>query len=178
MSKNKPVIFQIIGHGSSGKTTAVSKVIRRLHENGRKVATIKNHAHPTPLKAMDEGKDTYEHRKAGAVGSLVVSPLELQWHVKHDLELKLDDLIEFYDRLHLDVILIEGFKREKYPKLLLIRHEEDHRLIHDCSAVEAVIYWDEKDYDKLKEMTNGNVPLFHLSEEEKYIQWFVDRCTQ
>lgn len=176
MKKNKPIIFQIIGHGSSGKTTVVSKCIRKLHENNRKVATIKNHAHPTPLKAMDEGKDTYEHRKAGAVGSLVVSPLELQWHVKHDLQLKIDDLIKLYEPLQLDVILIEGFKREKYPKLLLVRREEDYPLIHDCTNVEAIIYWEENDYDKLKEMTD--VPLFHLSEEEKYVQWFVERCEQ
>lgn len=176
MSENKTFIFQIIGHGSSGKTTLVSKCIQKLHEKNLKVATIKNHAHPTPLKAMDEGKDTYEHRKAGAVGSLVVSPIELQWHVKHDLQLKLDDLIYFYNRFQLDIILVEGFKREHYPKLLIVRREEDYSLINDCTNVEAVIYWEKDDHDRLKEMTD--VPLFHLSEEDKYVEWFVKRCEQ
>src|SRR5690554_1304587 len=117
MNSNKTVIFQFIGHGNSGKTTVVSKCINRLHENNQKVATIKHHAHTSPLKAMDEGKDTYEHRKAGAVGSLVVSSRELQWHLEHGTELTLDDMLRLYERFQLDVIIIEGFKRENHPKL-------------------------------------------------------------
>ena len=173
MSK-QPFIFQVIGHGDSGKTTLVSKAISKLKENKLRVATIKHHAHPSPLKAMDEGKDTYLHRQAGAVGSLVASSVELQMHIEHDIEITLEGLLEIYEKFPLDVILIEGFKRKDHPKLLIVRTEEDHQLIHESSNVEAVICWKEEDLEKLKDTVS--VPFFLISEEEKYLQWIVEKC--
>lgn len=171
---NQPYIFQVIGHGDSGKTTLVSKAISKLKENNLRVATIKHHSHTSPLKAMDEGKDTYLHRQAGAVGSLVASSIEVQMHIEHNLDLTLEDLLEIYEKFPLDVILIEGFKRKDHPKLLIVRTEEDHQLIHESTNVEAVICWTEEDYNKLKDTVS--VPFFLISEENKYLQWIVEKC--
>ena len=39
-----------------------------------------------------------------------------------------------------DVILIEGYKFEKFPKAVLIRHSEDVQLLEELEEIELVLY--------------------------------------
>ncbi|MBU9711491.1 molybdopterin-guanine dinucleotide biosynthesis protein B [Evansella tamaricis] len=173
--KQKPIIFQIVGYSNSGKTTLISKWIKEISASNLKVAMIKHHGHQSSLSEMDEGKDTNIHRDAGAAGSLVASNDQVQMHMRTDEPLSLEKLLFMYQLFHLDVILIEGFKKEKYPKLLLYRGAEDRDLLFTCTNVEAIICWKEADKEALN---NNPVPVFHLREEIEYIRWLMDRINR
>jgi molybdopterin-guanine dinucleotide biosynthesis adapter protein len=114
-----PRILGITGWSGSGKTTLLTRLIPQLVARGLRVATLK-HAHHE-FDVDTPGKDSYEHRKAGA--SEVIISSARRWVQMHELgstpEPTLADLLR---RLApCDLILVEGFKRERHPKLEVYR---------------------------------------------------------
>ncbi|WP_421881260.1 molybdopterin-guanine dinucleotide biosynthesis protein B [Pacificispira sp.] len=112
-------ILGIAGYSGSGKTTLVTKLIPALIERGLTVSTIK-HAHHA-FDVDTPGKDSYEHRKAGATEVLVSSAQ--RWALMHEhrgaAEPGLDELL---DRLApVDLVLVEGWKFGDHPKLEVFR---------------------------------------------------------
>lgn len=108
-------IFGLTGWSGSGKTTLIVKLIPALVRRGLTVSTMK-HAH----KGFDidhPGKDSHNHRLSGATEVLVSSPL--RWALMHELrdeaEPTLDELLP--RMAPVDLLLIEGFKRQPHPKL-------------------------------------------------------------
>ena len=68
------------------------------------------------------GKDSYEIRKSGAENMLISS--NNRWALMHENnynnELKLKDLLNILNNVDSDIILVEGFKAEKFPKIEFI----------------------------------------------------------
>ncbi len=121
-------IIGLAGWSGSGKTTLLTKVIPRLVARGIGVSTIK-HAHQG--FDMDKpGKDSYAHRLAGATEVLVGSAS--RWALLHELrgaaEPNLGDLLGKLSAV--DLVLVEGFKREKLPKLEVHRTAIGKPLLH------------------------------------------------
>ncbi|MCD8511015.1 MAG: molybdopterin-guanine dinucleotide biosynthesis protein B [Bacillus sp. (in: Bacteria)] len=166
---NSPAVFQVVGYSNSGKTTLVKKWLEYLSLKGWKAATIKHHGHGRKLTSIDEGKDSSIHRNAGALGSLVTSDQELQWSIQLDNPITLEKLVNFYGIMDLDLIIVEGFKREAFPKLLLIRGEEDFPLVNTCSSIRLIICWRKEDKETL--MKEQDVPVFHIDQEKDYLLW-------
>lgn len=112
----KPVIFAISGYKNSGKTTLTVKLVKRLSDQGYRVATIKHDGHD--FEPDVPGTDSYRHRKAGAYGCAVFSPN--RWMVIQEQpaeeEQKIDEhvLIQLFPEA--DIILLEGFKHSSWPK--------------------------------------------------------------
>lgn len=90
-----------------------------LAKRGLRVATIK-HAHHA-FDVDQPGKDSYEHRKAGA--SEVIVSSARRWVVMHELgdagEATLADLLRKVSAC--DLVLVEGFKRGALPKIEVFR---------------------------------------------------------
>jgi molybdopterin-guanine dinucleotide biosynthesis protein B len=105
----------------TGKTTLLVQLLPRLRARGLRVGMLK-HAHHS-FEVDQPGKDSYELRKAGASPMLVVS--SRRWAMMTDLYEERDPVLqEMLDRLDqsgLDVILVEGFKHEAFPKIELHR---------------------------------------------------------
>ena len=105
----------------TGKTTLLVRLLPKLRGRGLRVGMIK-HAHHS-FEVDQPGKDSYELRKAGASPMLVAS--SRRWALMADLEQERDPVLqEMLDRLdqsQLDVILVEGFKHEAFPKIELHR---------------------------------------------------------
>jgi molybdopterin-guanine dinucleotide biosynthesis adapter protein len=113
-----PPLITIVGHSNSGKTTLVETLIPELKRRGYRVGTIK-HAHHG--FSMDQkGKDTYRHRTAGADTVLAASPGQIAL-VKSMPEVSLDNLLPYFQDM--DIILVEGFKQEKKPKIEVFRSQ-------------------------------------------------------
>ncbi|PFM34944.1 molybdopterin-guanine dinucleotide biosynthesis protein B [Bacillus cereus] len=162
---NAPSILQIIGYQNSGKTTLVEKIVHALAESEMKVATIKHHGHGGFPEVAQ--KDSERHRKAGAVvssvegaGLLSLSSLRDEW--------SLQEIIRLYEFFEVDTILIEGYKAEKYPKVVLLRSAEDIELLHKVENVVAIITWDNV-LSNLRE----DYKVFHITEEKLYVDWFL-----
>ena len=121
-------IFGIAGWSGSGKTTLIEKLIPRFVARGLKVSLIK-HAHHT-FEVDQPGKDSYRHRHAGCAEVLVSS--SRRWALVHELRAAPEPgFAELVERLSpCDLVLIEGFKRERVPKLEVYRAVTGEPLLH------------------------------------------------
>lgn len=107
--------FGIAGWSGSGKTALIVKLLPELVQRGIRVSTVK-HAHHG-FDTDVPGKDSYEHRRAGATEVLVSSAN--RWALVHEHrgapETALEDLIGRMTPV--DLVLIEGFKAGAHDKL-------------------------------------------------------------
>jgi molybdopterin-guanine dinucleotide biosynthesis adapter protein len=112
-------IIGITGWSGAGKTTLILKLIPLLTAKGLKVSTLK-HAHHM-FDVDTPGKDSFEHRAAGATEVLVAS--ENRFALMHELrdapEPPLEVLLAKLSPV--DLVLIEGFKRAPHPKIEVFR---------------------------------------------------------
>jgi molybdopterin-guanine dinucleotide biosynthesis protein B len=121
-------IMGLAGWSGAGKTTLLSKLIPRLVARGLTVSTIKHAHHAFDLD--QPGKDSHTHRMAGASEVLVGSAG--RWALVHELrgapELTLPELLAKLSPV--DLVIIEGYKREPHPKLEVHRTANGKPLIH------------------------------------------------
>jgi molybdopterin-guanine dinucleotide biosynthesis protein B len=112
-------VIGIAGWSGAGKTTLLTRVIPRLTARGLRVSTIK-HAHHA-FDIDQPGKDSHTHRAAGATEVLVSSAnrFALMRELRDEPEWKLRALLEKLSPV--DLVLVEGFKRETHPKLEVFR---------------------------------------------------------
>ncbi|MCE0802532.1 molybdopterin-guanine dinucleotide biosynthesis protein MobB [Buttiauxella sp. S04-F03] len=105
----------------TGKTTLLKRVIPLLNERGIRPGLIKHTHHD--MDVDKPGKDSYELRKAGAAQTIVASQKRwaLMTETPDENELDLYYLASRMDESSLDLILVEGFKYESVPKILLYR---------------------------------------------------------
>jgi molybdopterin-guanine dinucleotide biosynthesis protein B len=127
-------ILSIVGKSDSGKTTLLEKVVRELTDRGHKIGTVKHDAHSFEID--HEGKDSWRHKRAGASLTVISSPAKVALiaDVDHDQSLE-----EVRDKFiwGVDLIISEGYKREKYPKIEVFRSELHRNLL--CESDENLI---------------------------------------
>ena len=112
-------VIGIAGWSGAGKTTLLTRVIPLLAARGWRVSTIK-HAHHQ-FDVDQPGKDSHTHREAGATEVLVSSAnrFALMHELRGEPELSLGALLE--KLAPVELVLVEGFKRESHPKLEVYR---------------------------------------------------------
>lgn len=128
MSGSEARVLGIAGWSGSGKTTLITKLIPLLAQRGIRVATLK-HAHHA-FDVDQPGKDSYEHRKAGACEVIVSSARRwVQMHeVGNGVEATLPQLLRRLSPC--DLVLVEGFKTERHPKMEVFRAAVGKTLLH------------------------------------------------
>jgi len=106
----------------TGKTTLLLKLLPLLKARGLRIAVIK-HAHHS-FEMDQPGKDSYRLRAAGADEMLVASRCRMAWVREcegHRDEPSLAEALAVLDPARVDLVLVEGFKHEPYPKIELHR---------------------------------------------------------
>ncbi len=140
-------IIGLAGWSGAGKTTLVTRLIPLLAGRNISVSTVK-HAHHA-FDVDQPGKDSYEHRQAGATEVLVSS--DLRFALMHELrgapEPRLADLLA--KLAPVDLVLVEGFKREHLPKIE----------IHRAANGKPFLYPDDPDIVALACDTQATAPL-------------------
>ena len=108
-------IIGLAGWSGSGKTTLLAKLIPRLTARGLAVSTVKHAHHAFDLD--QPGKDSHSHRMAGATEVLVGSAA--RWALVHELRGAAEPTLrELLAKLApVDLVIVEGYKREPHPKL-------------------------------------------------------------
>ncbi|MCQ2510467.1 MAG: molybdopterin-guanine dinucleotide biosynthesis protein B [Lachnospiraceae bacterium] len=124
----EPVKIAISGVKNSGKTTLIEKLLPELSKKGIKTAVIKHDGHE--FEADIPGTDSDRAHKAGAFGTAVFSDtkyLLVKDEDEKDQEKKADMLaLQFPEA---DLILLEGFKNSRYPKLEVVRKENSESCV-------------------------------------------------
>jgi molybdopterin-guanine dinucleotide biosynthesis protein MobB len=150
-------LFGLAGWSGSGKTTLTAKLLPELIARGITVSTMK-HAHHN-FDIDQPGKDSYVHRMAGAREVLVASAN--RWALMHehrgDFEPTAADLIAHMSPV--DLLLIEGFKREAIDKLEVHRSANGKPLIYPGDSHIVAVATDVRLPDcKLPQLPIDDVP--------------------
>jgi molybdopterin-guanine dinucleotide biosynthesis protein MobB len=121
-------IIGLAGWSGSGKTTLITKLIPRLIARGISVSTLKHAHHGFDLD--QPGKDSFFHRTAGATEVIISSAK--RWAILHELREQPEwDLAALVGKMSpVDLVLVEGFKRDAFPKLEIHRIANGKPLIH------------------------------------------------
>jgi molybdopterin-guanine dinucleotide biosynthesis adapter protein len=121
-------VIGLAGWSGAGKTTLLRRLIPALIAHGSQVSTLK-HAHHS-FDVDQPGKDSWEHRQAGAREVLVSS--SARWALMHELggqgEPALPALLAHLSPV--DLVLVEGFKRDRHPKIEVHRRDNAKPLLY------------------------------------------------
>ncbi len=158
-----PPIISIVGRSESGKTTLIEKLIPELKRKGYRIGTIKHTHHPVEMDQA--GKDSARHRRAGANTVMLASPGSIAMF-KNETPDTLEELVRYFDDV--DLLITEGFKRERHPKIEVVR------------AAVAVELMCREDPNLIAVATDAHlsglaIPLFRLSDPGVIADFIVQR---
>ena len=114
-------LYGIVGWKNAGKTGLMERLVTEISGRGISVSTVK-HAHLS-FDVDLPGKDSHRHRVAGAREVLLAS--RNRFALLHELREETEPtLAELLERLSpVDLVLVEGYKRDAHPKV------EAHRAV-------------------------------------------------
>lgn len=120
-------IFGVAGWKNAGKTGLMERLVTEITSRGYSVSTVK-HAHHS-FDVDHEGKDSHRHRVAGAREVLLAS--RNRFALMHELRTEDEPNLEaLLNRLSpVDLVLVEGYKRDAHPKIEAHRAETGNPLI-------------------------------------------------
>ncbi|GLR08925.1 molybdopterin-guanine dinucleotide biosynthesis protein B [Mixta theicola] len=164
-------ILAIAAWSGTGKTTLLKQLIPLLKEQGVRPGLIKHTHHDMDVDIP--GKDSYELRKAGADQVLVASQQRwaLMTETPDNEAIDFNFLISRMDARSLDLILVEGFKDEPIPRIVLCRDrsEEEIKILLDEHVIAVA---SDRSFDV-------SVPLLNLNDPPQIanfiVQWLKDR---
>ncbi|MBO6885499.1 MAG: molybdopterin-guanine dinucleotide biosynthesis protein B [Marivita sp.] len=120
-------IYGVTGWKNAGKTGLMERLVTEITGRGITVSTVK-HAHHT-FDVDHPGKDSHRHRVAGATEVLLASRnrFALMHELRDEAEPTLEELLS--KLMPVDLVLVEGYKRDRHPKVEAFRAETGNNLI-------------------------------------------------
>lgn len=160
-------IIGLAGWSGSGKTTLVVRLIPELARRGLAVSTVK-HAHHN-FDIDKPGKDSFEHRRAGATEVLVSSAN--RWALMHEHRGAPEPTVaELLARLSpVDLVIVEGFKREAHDKIEVHRPSLGQPLMQPGDRAIRAVASDEP-------LAGLPVPVLPLDDTAAIADFIVDWC--
>jgi len=160
-------ILGLGGWSGSGKTTLLAKLIPELVRRGITVSTMKHAHHGFDLD--QPGKDSHVHRTAGATEVLISS--EKRWALMHELrdapEPNAAELIRHMSPV--DLLLIEGFKREPHDKLEIYRAENGKSMLSTDDPTYVAILSDGP-------VSGTKLPVLDLNDIPAIADFIIQHC--
>jgi molybdopterin-guanine dinucleotide biosynthesis protein B len=152
-----PPLFGVVGWKNSGKTMLMVGLIGELARRGYAVSVIK-HAHAS-FEIDHQGRDSFKMREAGACQVALSSPR--RFAVMRELggapEMSFAEIVAYAGPC--DLVLVEGFKREAFPKIEIRREGAASREpLHGAFPQIVAIASDRP------ETETESVPAFHLDD--------------
>ncbi len=154
-------IFGIVGWSGSGKTDLICRIIQSLKRKKICVASIKHSHHNFEIDK--KGKDSFNHLNSGSNEVIIYN--EKKFAMISSLKKKkitLKDILEKFSSEN-QIILIEGLKKSKIPKIEVIRStiKKPYIFIKD-NSVKGIVCDDE-----CKQLPKNNLPRFNFIETKK-----------
>ena len=131
------MILQFVGFQNSGKTTAMEWTIQELTAKGFSVIAVKHHGHggfPDPFV-----KDSTKYREAGAAASIVEGDGLLHLEITNPTRWNIGKIHKLISCLDYDLLLIEGYKHEHFPKVVFTRSEDDRDKLKFLDNIHSII---------------------------------------
>jgi len=160
-------IFGLAGWSGSGKTTLLTRLLPALIGRGLSVSTVKHAHHDFDID--QPGKDSWRHRKEGATEVMVAS--SQRWALMHEHrgapEPKLDILLR--QMTPVDLVLVEGFKADDFPKLEVYRALVGKPLMFPDQKSIVALASDQR-------VAGCPLPQLDIDDIEGIARFILDRC--
>lgn len=153
-------VIGIAAFSGTGKTTLLTRLIPLLKSKGLRIGLIKHSHHNFDID--HPGKDSYKLRQAGANPVLLSSQHRRAIITEHETpaEPLLSEQLKHLDQSNLDVVIVEGFKREKFPKIELYRPSLGNPALYpDDQSIIAVA-------TDAKLAVEPNIPVFDINQPD------------
>lgn len=132
-------VYGVIGWKNSGKTSLMERLVSEITGRGFSVSTVKHVHHAVDLD--QPGKDTFRHREAGAREVVLASADRFALMVEH--RGPEPELPAILSRLApVDLVLVEGYKRDAHPKVEVWRAATGQPLIQPGDAMVRAVATD------------------------------------
>ncbi|MEY4063066.1 MAG: molybdopterin-guanine dinucleotide biosynthesis protein [Pseudomonadota bacterium] len=172
MVKSPWPVVGFVAYSGTGKTTLIEQLIAFLTERAYKVSVIKHTHHHFDIDKP--GKDSYRHRESGASEVLMVS--DQRWVLMHELRQSTEPTMEeqLCKLSPCDLVIVEGFKDARIPKIELWRHEHDECAVNPVKAnqdnfIQAIAYPGGIDAVNKPDLTR-DIPVLDLNNIEEVAQ--------
>ncbi len=137
MQHAKVPLLGFAAFSGTGKTTLLAQIIPLLKYHGLRIGLIKHSHHNFQID--QPGKDSFRLREAGASPVMLISSHRraIITEITPEREPRLDEELQLFDQSEVDLILVEGFKTEAFPKIELHRPSLNKPLLYlnDSSIV-------------------------------------------
>lgn len=159
-----PFIFCVSGVKNSGKTTLIIELIKELRKKFSKIAVIKHDGHEFEID--HESTDTGKFLKLGLDKVFIFSGTKYAGIVQKK-NTSIEEIIEKIDNV--EVIIIEGMKYSKYPKIEIIRNGISQKPVCSSESLIAIV----SDLKKISVSNTKIIPLSDIREiSETIINYF------
>jgi len=158
-----PVVC-FVGRKNSGKTTLMEKVILGLKAAGHRVAAVKHDAHNFEIDYP--GKDSFRFSAAGADTTVVSSPRKTAVVLHHPEEMSLESILEWFVT-GVDIVLMEGYKTTRFPKIEVHRKATGEPLLHPSPHGLIAVATDEP--------VDAAVPRFDIHDSDPLLGFIIEK---
>lgn len=135
MNPDTSPVVTFVGSSGTGKTTYLARLIPELKGRGLRLAVLKHDVHHFEMD--HPGKDTYRFTAAGADVVTIANREKFALLQRTDRELSLEEIISRLPPV--DLILVEGYKHNPYPKIEIHRAALGRPLIAPPEELLAIV---------------------------------------
>ena len=141
-TQSSPPVIGFAAFSGTGKTTLLEQLIPILVDQGLNIGLIKASHHD--VDPDTPGKDSYRLRKAGSTQLVLSTPQRSICYTerKNEGEPRLTEQIRLLDLENIDLVVVEGFRDEAFPKIELHRRSLERPLLHPNDSNIIAIAWD------------------------------------
>ncbi len=149
-------VMAFVGRSGSGKTTLLERLLPVLGARGYRVAVIKHtpHAH---VETDKRGTDTWRMWQAGAAQTVLAAPDRIASVRRRAGPPSAEDALAVVGEV--DVVLVEGFKGSRWPKVEVVRAACDPHRLEGVANVVALV-------SDVAGLGGGRLPVFGFDEVE------------
>jgi len=137
-------VVSIVGESGSGKTELIERLIQEFKKRGYRVATVKHS--PKEIDIDKPGKDSWKFTQAGSEAVVAVSPDRLLLTRSLEHEPKMEEILRTIGS-NFDIVLVEGFRKGKAPKIEVHRKELGKELLCPVKILSAIVTDESLDID-------------------------------
>ena len=160
----RPPVLCFVGRKNSGKTTLMEKVIAGLKAAGHRVAAVKHDAHRFEID--HPGKDSFRFTAAGADITVISSREKTAVVLHHREEIPLEAILSRFVE-GVDIILAEGYKASRFPKIEVHRKATGEPLIDPPPPGLIAVATDER--------VDTAVPQLDIHDSERLVELIQEK---
>ncbi|WP_238900178.1 molybdopterin-guanine dinucleotide biosynthesis protein B [Clostridium sp. YIM B02500] len=166
-SNELKVISIVATKSGTGKTTLIEALIPILKEKNYNIGVLKHDAHKFEIDK--EGKDSYRFVKAGADRMVISSKEKIAMIEKLKEEKDLEEILELF--VGMDLVIIEGYKNNGYPKIEVHRKEVDQKLLCENESLDRTKFLAVATDEKL----NLDIEQLDINDMNKIAEFIEDK---